>query len=1004
MGGKQRLQLLAVGMPATEPKRDPEQPDLAPGVHLRWSFHREQGFPWFGYYLFRLSRDGVWRTVPGFTYPFPLPLEGHPTTYPCFGAPHTEFEATDLARSRVKYGDPGEAMAGFRGMHRELQHLAAALHNSGSMGDAAVPQQDGTVAIPGQHPLDLLLLAALHPAAAQILGLYFIDESADPAERYSYLLLADHAGELALEASTKGFARSALDWATANVLTPGANPPPDSLVDYALAGVYTFDNRPVRQPRRVKAYVLPVTPSGRNDQPPPAGLTWELPDPPHEGEENLPDPSRPVLFHLRRAYLGKELAPAPLPPDLARFELVTRGEPMLGLRKDPPAVNDPRPSTDWPPFPLDAIDLPGDEGWYAYLVTGVDLFGRYSEPSVAAEWWQWAPPPEPLPWYYDPMQGAARRDPEAVPLLDKAPPPAPSLEAWTIQEGDPLVVVDATTQEFFDQHPGEVGLRLRWRWTRAQQRIAPDAAEFRIYWRAGADALGGEALRTLAGWQLRAKTVAIDASSQEVFVVTRLGGGERTLEGQGAIQDAMEASVIHVPAAPDDLRSFVPGLDMLRLGAAIHEITKVDAAARTITLTHPAGLAGPASWAMGRLERRYDLAIPAPGAAPSQPFAPDRTRPIVYAMVALTAADGRPHTDDRWLGPSTTEAPQRRRGNESNVGAPALVLRVLRQPPPDPEIAPTPDTRFATPADYHGLSVSTFRWRAQPALGAHVLRALDEAVFMADWPRRPRGNIAPDHELLRSFGWTPDQRTAIASALNAIDAIRLDGGIDDAERIVRRDAAYRGLTDAALRALAALDGNEGAFLQLTLEPVDPPDVRGPDDPPDHQAEPAALRAYVDGTLPGHSLNRYLYRAQFVDGALNRSARSSLPGAAVHLPRVDPPATPVIVSVATNREGRIRIQWQPVAEVAGGGYRVYRSETRADGESLRDMRLLAEVAAEMGTHEFVDAAVLAPRTYYYRLTSIVREGGHAYESAPTALLVARTFDPALLPPELGVWPA
>lgn len=279
---------------------------------------------------------------------------------------------------------------------------------------------------------------------------------------------------------------------------------------------------------------------------------------------------------------------------------------------------------------------------------------------------------------------------------------------------------------------------------------------------------------------------------------------------------------------------------------------------------------------------------------------------------------------------------------------------------------------------------------------------------MEDWPHRPRGNIAPDHELLRSFGWTSDQRAEIAVALNAIDAIRLEGGIDDAERIVRRDAAYRGLSDAALRALAALDGNEGAFLQLTLEPVDPADVRGPDDPPDHRVEPAALRAYIDETLPGHSRNRYLYRAQFVDGALNRSPRSSLPGAAVHLPRVDPPAAPIIVSIATSPEGKIRIEWQPVAEAEGGAYRIYRSETRADGESLREMRLVAEVPAKVEPHEYLDDHVLAPRTYYYRLTSIVRERSNAYEaeedrayeSAPTALLVARTFDPALLPPNLG----
>src|SRR5215210_4678086 len=29
------------------------QPKLVDGIHLRWAFKRERGFPWYGYYLFR---------------------------------------------------------------------------------------------------------------------------------------------------------------------------------------------------------------------------------------------------------------------------------------------------------------------------------------------------------------------------------------------------------------------------------------------------------------------------------------------------------------------------------------------------------------------------------------------------------------------------------------------------------------------------------------------------------------------------------------------------------------------------------------------------------------------------------------------------------------------------------------------------------------------------------------------------------------------------------------
>ena len=34
-----------------------EQPPLVDGIHLRWAFKRELGFPWFGYHLFRRTHD-----------------------------------------------------------------------------------------------------------------------------------------------------------------------------------------------------------------------------------------------------------------------------------------------------------------------------------------------------------------------------------------------------------------------------------------------------------------------------------------------------------------------------------------------------------------------------------------------------------------------------------------------------------------------------------------------------------------------------------------------------------------------------------------------------------------------------------------------------------------------------------------------------------------------------------------------------------------------------------
>ena len=38
---------------ASDAPPNAEQPPLVDGIHLRWTFKRELGFPWFGFYLFR---------------------------------------------------------------------------------------------------------------------------------------------------------------------------------------------------------------------------------------------------------------------------------------------------------------------------------------------------------------------------------------------------------------------------------------------------------------------------------------------------------------------------------------------------------------------------------------------------------------------------------------------------------------------------------------------------------------------------------------------------------------------------------------------------------------------------------------------------------------------------------------------------------------------------------------------------------------------------------------
>lgn len=88
-------------------------------------------------------------------------------------------------------------------------------------------------------------------------------------------------------------------------------------------------------------------------------------------------------------------------------------------------------------------------------------------------------------------------------------------------------------------------------------------------------------------------------------------------------------------------------------------------------------------------------------------------------------------------------------------------------------------------------------------------------------------------------------------------------------------AYYRQLSDAALRVLAGLPSSESAFVQLTINPLDPNDAGnanrlGPDNPDDLILDPNE-RAFID-TLDGRSTNRYFYRAALIDeGAQSRAA-------------------------------------------------------------------------------------------------------------------------------------
>jgi hypothetical protein len=522
------------------------------------------------------------------------------------------------------------------------------------------------------------------------------------------------------------------------------------------------------------------------------------------------------------------------------------------------------------------------------------------------------------------------------------------------------------------------------------------------------------------------------------------------------------------PRDPDlsDLQPWIDHLWLQGTGNAeeAHPIVRYDANARTVTLKEVATLVGtPVAWILGRPTREYEVFLEAPDVGDGHPFEPSFAEPAVYAQIAVSAADDKIHTKDdpKWNDPD-------RYGNESRLSPSATVFRVLQKKPDPPELVEKFGRIFATPADYHSRSYFTFRFVPKEYLKVHVLRALDESLFRRDeLIRETRTALDPAVPAHLDFfpddqpPWDLPTKQEAATAVNALGAGAPYNGLTeeawavlallpgneaqpDRAALETRDTLvrhtrtalaaidvewfpsswneatrtlvaenlnkltgpddYLELSDEALRVLATLPGNEAAFTQVTLAPLDMADPtlhdeRRPDDEALYAPDPALRRAYTD-TLPGRAANRYFYRARFVDGAQNQSGLSG-PTPPVYLPKVEPPRAPVITKVVGG-DRQITIQWAANREPGLAEYRVYRTEHEDDLRDLRLMELVATVPIPSNRTQpltWVDQGVVGRVTYRYFITARDMSG---HESLPSGPVTCRAFDDAV--PDPPVWNA
>jgi len=222
---------------------------------------------------------------------------------------------------------------------------------------------------------------------------------------------------------------------------------------------------------------------------------------------------------------------------------------------------------------------------------------------------------------------------------------------------------------------------------------------------------------------------------------------------------------------------------------------------------------------------------------------------------------------------------------------------------------------------------------------------------------------------------------------------------------------YRSLSNDALRVLAGLPGNERAFTQVTIQPLDPKDPNnanrsGPDDldsfkigDPNNPLADASLCTYI-ATLDGRSTNCYFYRSAYVDDVHNRSEELSVSSPPVFLRNVIPPRAPVITKeLGGDRE--ITLKWASNREMDLKEYRIYRTQSK---DSARDLRLMELVHTEMVSAgdpsmrpaelEWTDKPVHGLVNFYYRLVA-EDEAGNVSDSS--LVVSSRAYDLSPPPP-------
>jgi len=164
---------------------------IIPGIHLRWAFTPEMGFPRNGFELYRRRHSQTefglerqdWQRIASLDLPH-LNRGDRPSSPAAIAA------SVSIAVERLQSYFANPRLNAYRRKTRELIELLDRLKPD-DMFNSLLSKPDGTAAVGIQ---DILLLASLDPYAARMLGLYFIDREVAPGEPVDYYVRGDWGG------------------------------------------------------------------------------------------------------------------------------------------------------------------------------------------------------------------------------------------------------------------------------------------------------------------------------------------------------------------------------------------------------------------------------------------------------------------------------------------------------------------------------------------------------------------------------------------------------------------------------------------------------------------------------------------------------------------------------------------------------------------------------------------------------------------------------------------